>query len=70
MNNKEIFSKNPIRELKKKNLTLVEFARAIKYPDTTVYNNNRDRFVTVKNIIGCLFFASLYCCKVTPRVKK
>lgn len=70
MNSKEIFSKNLIRELKKKNLTLVEFARAIKYPETTVYNNNRDRFVTVKNIIGRLFFASLYRCKVTPRVKK
>ena len=70
MNSKEIFSKNLIRELKKNNLTLVEFARAIKYSETTIYNNDRDRFVTVKNTIDRLFFASLYRCKVTPRVKK
>lgn len=38
MNNKEIFSKNLIRELEKKNLTPTEFARTIKYPETTVFN--------------------------------
>lgn len=38
MNNKEIFSKNLNRELEKKNLTPTEFARAIKYPETTVFN--------------------------------
>lgn len=38
MNNKEIFSKNLNRELEKENLTPTEFARAIKYPETTVFN--------------------------------
>lgn len=38
MNNKEIFSNNLNKELEKKNLTPTEFARAIKYPETTVFN--------------------------------
>lgn len=38
MNNKEILSKNLKRELDYKNLTPTEFARIMKYPETTVFN--------------------------------
>ncbi|WP_243343880.1 LexA family transcriptional regulator [Anaerococcus sp. AGMB09787] len=38
MNNKKILSKNLKRELKNRNLTPTEFARIMKYPETTVFN--------------------------------
>lgn len=38
MNNKKILSKNLKRELKYRNLTPTEFARIMKYPETTVFN--------------------------------
>ena len=38
MNNKEILAKNLKKELDKKNLTPTEFARIMKYPETTVFN--------------------------------
>lgn len=38
MNNKEILSKNLKKQLNSKDLTPTEFARIMKYPETTVFN--------------------------------
>lgn len=38
MNNKEILSKNLKKQLNNKDLTPTEFARIMKYPETTVFN--------------------------------